>query len=134
MINDYVFGVAATEVQEVLGHQRLTRVPLAPNHIVGLINLRGQVVVALDLRGRLGLPGRESNPTMVNMVLRTDNGPIAVMVDQVGDVMNISDDEIGPVPVTFGPPMDKLLDGVCQLDHGLLLMLNVPEITRPALP
>ena len=131
IINEYQFGVTATEVQEVLGPQRLTKVPMAPSHIVGLINLRGQVVVALDMRGRLGLPIIDTNPNKVNVVLRTEAGPVAIMADKVGDVMNISDDEIRPVPVTFGPPMDKMLEGVCQRESGLLLILKVAEITAP---
>src|SRR3954449_4945108 len=80
----YLFGIEVVKVQEVLRYQRMTAVPLAPPEIAGLINLRGQIVTALDLRRRLDLPDRADAKLPMNVVVRTDEGSLALLVGEGG--------------------------------------------------
>ncbi len=131
MVGDTHFGVDALQVQEVLRHQPMTTVPLAPPDIRGLINLRGQVVTAMDLRRRLDIEG-ETDPTeAMNVVVRTDDGPISFLVDAIGDVLDTSGRELHPVPETLREPLRSLVTGVHQLDDDLLLVLDVKATCRP---
>src|SRR5438132_562711 len=85
-------GVEVLKVQEVIRYQEMTRVPLAPAMIQGLINLRGQIVTAIDLRRRLQLPPRTDGRLPMNVVVRTDDGPVSLLVDSIGDVVELQDD------------------------------------------
>jgi purine-binding chemotaxis protein CheW len=130
-VNNTLFGVDATDVQEVLAPQRLTRVPRASPEVLGLINLRGQVVVTIDMRRLLGLPDRDQEATPVNVVLRTEDGPISVAVDEVGDVLEASDDELDHPPETLSQPTRALVTAVQKLDDELLLVLDVKRTAQP---
>src|ERR1700753_1262982 len=81
------FGVEVERVQEVIRYQEMTRVPLSPPVIAGLINLRGQIVTAINLRHQLGLSVRKSDELPMNVVIRRDDGPISLLVDEIGDVV-----------------------------------------------
>jgi purine-binding chemotaxis protein CheW len=121
------FGVDVLQVQEVIRHQDMTRIPLAPGAVSGLINLRGQIVTAIDLRHRLGLPAKvvetpEDQP--LNVVIRTPEGAISLLVDEIGDVMHVADDVLETPPPTLSEPARRLIDGVYKLDGQLLLVLN----------
>lgn len=130
-VNDTLFGVDATDVQEVLAEQRLTRVPLSSPEVLGLINLRGQVVVTIDMRRLLSLPARDTEGTPINVVLRTDHGPVSVAVDEVGDVLEASDSDLEPPPETLSAPTRALVTAVQKLDHELLLVLDVKRTAQP---
>jgi len=118
------FGIDVVEVQEVLKFQDMTRVPLAPDVIHGLINLRGQIVTALDLRGRLGLPARDSNRRPMNVVIRSGESHVSLLVDEIGDVLEVDDHHFEACPANIDPSTKELLRGVYKLDGGLLLVLD----------
>ena len=80
-VADLFFGVDVLRVQEVLRFQQMTRVPQAPEVIEGLINLRGQIVTAIDMRRRLRLPPRGGDQTPMNIVVRTEDGAVSLLVD-----------------------------------------------------
>jgi purine-binding chemotaxis protein CheW len=126
------FGVDALDVQEVLRHQPMTRVPLASDEVRGLVNLRGQVVIAVDLRHRLGLDERSDDAAAMNLVVRTDDGPVSLLVDRIGDVLPVDEDELEPTPETVQGISRELLLGVIKLDAGLLHVLDVARATAPA--
>src|SRR6202012_2495238 len=88
-VADLFFGVDVLRVQEVLRFQEMTGVPQAPDIIEGLINLRGQIVTAIDMRRRLGLPARSDEQSPMNMVVRTDGGAVSLLVDEIGDVLDV---------------------------------------------
>ncbi|MFP5204403.1 MAG: chemotaxis protein CheW, partial [Acidobacteriota bacterium] len=88
-VADLFFGVDVLRVQEVLRFQQMTRVPKAPEVIEGLINLRGQIVTAIDMRRRLQLPPRAGGQAPTNMVVRTDDGAVSLLVDEIGDVLDV---------------------------------------------
>ncbi len=119
------FGVEVLQVQEVIRYQQMTRVPLAPTVVEGLINLRGQIVTALDLRRRLGLPDRPDGHRPMNIVVRTEDGVISLLVDEIGDVVDVQPDEFEAVPETVRSEVAGLVTGVYKRKERLLLLLDV---------
>jgi purine-binding chemotaxis protein CheW len=118
------FGIEILDVQEVIRYQQMTRVPLAPPVVRGLINLRGQVVVALDLRKRLGLKDRPDGQLPMNVVVHGDDGAVSLLVDDVGDVLEVSEEAFEPPPPTLQGVARTLIRGAYKLDGRLLLVLD----------
>jgi purine-binding chemotaxis protein CheW len=123
-VADLFFGVDVLRVQEVLRFQQMTRVPLAPDVIEGLINLRGQIVTAIDMRRRLGLPPRAGGQTPMNMVVRTADGAISLLVDEIGDVLDVDAAAYERPPENLEPAARDLIRGVYKLKDRLLLVLD----------
>ena len=119
------FGIDVARVQEVLRATTNTRVPLAPQVIGGLVNLRGEIVVALDMRRRLGLPDAAHDAQRMNLVVRTPEGPISLIVDEIGEVMEPTEDQLERIPDTLRGPVRQYADGVVKATGGPLLILNV---------
>ena len=119
------FGVEVHKVQEVLRYQEMTRVPIASRVIRGLINLRGQLVTAIDLRRRLGLDDRDDGVLPMNVIVNTSDGAVSFLVDESGDVIQVAGDTFERPPMTLGAPLRDLVHDVCKLDGRLMLMLNV---------
>ena len=122
-----LFGIAADAVQEVLRAQPITPLPLAPPEVAGLINLRGQIVPALDLRRRLGLPLHHEDAPPSNLVLHGRSGPVSLLIEEIGDVIEIGGQAVEPVPDTVDGRLRRLVSGVCPLADGLLLLLDGEE-------
>jgi purine-binding chemotaxis protein CheW len=114
-------------VQEVLLAQPLTPVPLAHDHISGLLNLRGQIVTAIDLRARLGLAPREADAPSANVIVTTDDGPLSLLVDRLGDVVPVDDATFEPPPDTLDADTARSIKGAFKLDDALLLDLDLDE-------
>ena len=123
-LDDHLFGVDVLDVQEVIRYQAMTYVPLAPQVVEGLINLRGQIVTAVDLRARLELPSRPEGQLPMNVVVHTEDGPVSFLVDKIGDVLDVSEADYEPVPDTLHGVSAELLESVYKLPHGLLLVLD----------
>lgn len=123
-VGDLFFGVEVVKVQEVLRYQEMTRVPLAPGVVQGLINLRGQIVTALDMRSRIGLAPRPPEMTPMNLVLRSEEGAVSLLVDEIGDVLEVEADCYERVPETLPAAQRQLIAGVCKLEGRLLLVLD----------
>src|SRR5580692_5433883 len=90
------FGLDVLKVQEIIRYQEMTRVPLAPPVVRGLINLRGQIVTAIDLRRRLELREREAGSQPMNVVVRTNEGALSFLVDEIGDVLQLDETPFEP--------------------------------------
>jgi purine-binding chemotaxis protein CheW len=118
------FGVDVQQVQEVIRYQELTRVPLAPRVVSGLINLRGQIVTAIDLRERLSLPRRDGDKLPMNVVVRSDDGAVSLLVDEIGDVQEVDAAAFEPVPDTLQGEVRSLIQGAYKLSDRLLLALD----------
>ena len=137
-VDDLVFGVDVLDVQEVIRHQEMTPVPLAPGDVRGLINLRGQIVTAVDLRSRLGLPARPdgvgdtSGDHPLNVVVHTPDGPTSLLVDRIGDVTNVTRDLLEEPPSTLPAGAAAVIDGIYKLDGQLLLALDLAAVLRLA--
>jgi purine-binding chemotaxis protein CheW len=127
------FGVEVLSVQEVIRYQEMTRVPLAPAMIRGLINLRGQIVTAVDLRHRLELPARADHELPMNVVVRTDDGAVSLLVDEIGDVIEIEEDAYEAAPETLRGVARELIQGVYKLKERLLLVLDTERTVNLSL-
>jgi len=126
-LNGLFFGVEVLQVQEVLRYQQMTRVPLASPTVRGLINLRGQIVTALDLRRRLDFPDRAADLNPMNVVVRTGDGAVSLLVDEIGDVVEIADDIFEPPPETLTGVARELVLGIYKLKERLLLILDTEK-------
>lgn len=118
------FGVSVMDVQEVLRYQEMTPVPQAPDAINGLINLRGQIVTAIDLRHRLGLAVRAEGITPMNVVVRSRDEVISLLVDDIGDVIDTTGAALAPVPATVPSAVKDVLVGVIPRAEAILLVLD----------
>ncbi len=124
-VADLFFGVDVLHVQEVLRSQPMTSVPQAPDVIEGLINLRGQIVTAIDMRRRLLLPARGAdNPGSMNIVVRTVDGAVSLLVDEIGDVLGMDASAYERPPDNLAPAARDLIRGVYKLKDRLLLVLD----------
>jgi purine-binding chemotaxis protein CheW len=131
--NGMYFGIWVREVQEVLLYQDMVRVPLASPVVRGLINLRGQIVTAIDLRRRLGLPDGPADVDPMNVVVRTDDGAVSLLVDEIGDVVEVDEKTFEATPETLTGRARELIEGVYKLDGQLLLILDAAKtIDLPA--
>src|SRR5262245_40439072 len=120
----HYFGLDVLKVQEVIRYQEMTRVPLAPPVARGLINLRGQIVTALDLRRRLELQDRPADQLPVNVVVQTDEGAVSLLVDEIGDVLEVSEKLFERPPETLQGTARELVRGAYKLEDRLLLILD----------
>ena len=120
--------VEVSRVQEVIRYQSTTAVPLAGSAIHGLMNLRGQIVTTLDLRKRLGLPERADDKPMMNIVLRSPDGPISLLVDQIGDVVEDAEGSFEQPPETLQGTHRDFIRGAFKRDDGLLLLLDTTKV------
>jgi purine-binding chemotaxis protein CheW len=125
VLDGHLFGVEVETVQEVIRYQETTRVPLAPGAVGGLINLRGQVITALDLRHRLGMPERPHGSLPMNVVVRTEDGAVSLLVDQIGEVIEADARHFEHPPDTVSAQARDLIRGAYKLDGVLLLALDV---------
>ncbi len=121
------FGVEVREVQEVIRYQAMTRVPLASRMVKGLINLRGQIVTAIDLRRRLRLAERPADRLPMNVVVRTDDGPTSLLVDEIGDVLEVDPASFERPPETLPGVARELVLGAYKLKDRLLLPLETAK-------
>lgn len=122
---DHLYGVEVGHVQEVLRAQDLTRVPRAHPAVAGLLNLRGQVVTAVQLRERLGLPPRAPGEKAILVVVRLDGEVVSLLVDAIGDVVDVAEDTFEMPPETLDGAVRDLIRGAYKLDGHLLLALDV---------
>ena len=119
-----MLGIVIERVEEVLRDQKITPVPLAHPDVAGLLNLRGQIVTAVDGRRRLGLTAREDGSEPAIVVIRSAGEAVSLLVDRVGDVVEVADERFVDVPVTVGATIGALTTGAYKLDGNLLLVLD----------
>jgi purine-binding chemotaxis protein CheW len=123
-VADLFFGVDVLRVQEVLRFQQMSRVPQAPDVIEGLINLRGQIVTAIDMRRRLRVPPRAGDQTPMNMVIRAEDGAVSLLVDEIGDVVDVEPVAWERPPENLDPAVRQIIRGVYKMKERLLLVLD----------
>ena len=126
-VNGFYFGVDVLRVQEVIKYQKMTPVPVSPAVVKGLINLRGQIVIAVDMREKMGMPPRENQQLPMNVVVHSDEGAISLLVDKIGDVIEVDDKDLEAPPDSLNGVNRDLLLGVYKLPKTLLLSINVDE-------
>lgn len=126
-LGGHLFGVPVETVQEVLREQALTKVPLSSREVSGLINLRGQIVITIDLRERMGLPTRDEDTEVTNVVVRTSDAVTSLLVDEIGDVLEPDTDRFEAPPDTVPGRVRDLVTRVCKLDRELMLVLDTDK-------
>lgn len=129
-VDHHLLGLDVAHVQEVLSHDHYTPVPLAPPTIAGLFNLRGQVIAAIDLRTQLGLPAHPTARPTMNVIIRTATDPISLLVDRIGEVIELPDHAHEPPPDTLTGPARHLITGAFKLEDRLLLTLDTSNATN----
>ena len=133
-LEDQLFGLDVLCVQEVVRQQSFTRVPLAHRVVRGLSNLRGQIVTALDLRRRLDLPDLDESHEPMNVVVQTDEGPVSLLVDGIGDVLELPDEQFERPPETLRGPARDVIQGAYKLPSRLLTILDMNKIVSLPAP
>lgn len=127
-LGDLFLGIEVLQVQEVIRPQAVTRVPLGPKAVRGLINLRGQIVTAIELRECLGLPPRANADEAMNVVVRTDEGAVSLLVDEIGDVIEVEDEQHEMLPETLPLAARGLIRGIYKLPGQLMLVLDLDAV------
>lgn len=123
-----VFGIPVLQVQDVLGTQRVTKIPLAPPEVAGSLNLRGRIVTAIDVRCRLGLPRRETSQREMSVVVELEGELYSLIIDEVGDVMSLDNENFEGTPATLDPVWRDVSAGIYRLDGQLMVVLDVPKL------
>lgn len=123
-LHDLYFGVDVQKVQEVIRYQEMTRIPLAPPVVRGLINLRGQIVTAIDMRRRLELSEFPEDRLPMNVVIRTESGPLSLLVDEIGDVLEVNEEDFEQPPEMLRGVVREMIRGTYKLRNRLLLNLD----------
>jgi purine-binding chemotaxis protein CheW len=127
-VNQQFYGIDVLQVQEIVRSQPLTRVPLAAPMVRGLMNLRGQIVTAIDMRRRLALPERDEQCELVNVVLQTGDGAVALLVDEIGDVVEVDEQQFERPPDTLRGPSRDLILGAYKRPGQLLVILDPQQV------
>jgi purine-binding chemotaxis protein CheW len=123
-----LFGIPVLTVQDVLGEQRITCVPLALPEVAGTLNLRGRIVTAIDMRRRLRLPPREKAAAAMNVVVDRSGELYSLIVDSVGEVLSLPADQFERNPSTLEPTWREVSVGVYRLETGLMVVLDVEKL------
>lgn len=126
-LNGLCFGVPVRDVQEVLRYQEMTPAPLASDVVSGLINLRGEIVMAIDLRRRMGMPDRPDDQHPMNVVVRAQGEVVSLLVDEIGDVLEVDPDAFEESPETVEGVARELIKGVFKLEDRLMLVLDTDK-------
>ena len=131
-VHNLFLGIEVDSVQEIIRQQKMTVVPLAPSVIEGLINLRGQIVIAIDARRSLGLPQWEGEDTRANIVVRSEDGAVSLLVDDIDDVMDVPLDAWSQVPDNMPAEQRELIECVYNLKQGLMLAIDTAHLLQVA--
>jgi purine-binding chemotaxis protein CheW len=128
MIGGQLFGLPISRVQDVFMPERLTRVPLSSSDVAGVLNLRGRIVTAIDMRARLGLPKNADGkpPMAIGVDLRGES--YGLLIDSIGEVLKLPDNGREVNPVNLDPRMAKMANGVHRLDGQLMVVLDVDRV------
>lgn len=129
-IDDQLFGLPILQVQDVLGSQIVTPVPLAPPEVAGSLNLRGRIVTAIRVRKRLSLPAAPAGVNEMSIVVEFEEELYSLIFDAVGDVLSLDIQDYESNPSTLDPNFRKVADGIYRLKDQLLVVLDVPKMLR----
>ncbi|MCB9988682.1 MAG: chemotaxis protein CheW [Rhodospirillales bacterium] len=128
VIAGQLFGIPVLQVQDVLGEQRVTKIPLAPPEVAGSLNLRGRIVTAIDVRCRLGLNINTDAGTEMSVVVEHENELYSLIIDDVGDVLTLYHCDFEGNPATLDPVWREISLGIYQMEKQLLVVLDVPKL------
>ena len=124
-IGDQLFGAAVADIHDVFAPTSITPVPLGPSEVAGVLNLRGRIVTAIDSRGRLGLPKRESDDAIMAIGIERGNESFGLIVDSVGEVVRLDDDKKEDVPANLDPAWAQIASGIYRMNDDLLVIMDI---------
>ena len=128
MIEKQLFGIPVLQVRDVLGPQRITRVPLSPQQIAGVLNLRGRIVTAINVRQCLNLPPYAGDRGGMSVVIEHHGELYSLMIDSVGEVLSLREDAFEANPPTLNPRWREVSNGIYRLEAELLVILDVDRL------
>ncbi len=128
VIGGQLFGLPILRVQDVFAPERLTRVPLAPLEIAGVLNLRGRIVTLIDMRRRLGLGQRDDGVPAMAVGVEARGESYGLLIDSVGEVLKLDDMACEPNPTNLDPRLASVSTGIYRLDGQLLMVLDVDSV------
>lgn len=123
-----LFGIPVLTVQDILGPQRITRIPLAPPEVAGALNLRGRIVTAIDVRSRLRLPARKAGDEGMAVVVEHDQELYSLLIDSVGDVLSLAESKFERNPTTMDAVWREVSVGIYRLKSELMMVLDVDRL------
>ena len=123
-----IFGIPVLQVQDVLGEQRVTKIPLAPPEVAGALNLRGRIVTAINVRKKLGLEVDDDFNSQMSVVVEHDQELYSLVIDQVGDVLSFDHENYEATPATLDPLWRSISLGIYRMESQLLVILDVPKL------
>jgi purine-binding chemotaxis protein CheW len=127
-VGDQLFGLPIGRVQDVFVLDRMTRVPLAAPEIAGVLNLRGRIVTAIDMRRRLGLPERSEARKRMAIGIECKGESYGLLIDTIGEVLKLSSSSREDNPVNLDPRLARVSAGVHRLEDRLLVVLDVDRV------
>jgi purine-binding chemotaxis protein CheW len=128
VIGGQLFGLPILRVQDVFIPERVTRVPLAPPEIAGVLNLRGRIVTLIDMRDRLGLDKRQDNGPAMAIGVESRGESYGLLIDSVGEVLKLDDDTREANPINLDPRLARVSDGIHRLEGQLLMVVDVERV------
>ncbi len=123
-LDDALYGIPIVGLQEIVRFREMMTVPLAPKEVAGLLNLRGQIVMAIDLRARMGLKPRSTDDRPINLIVRSSTDTISLLVDRIGDMVEVDSTMFDPTPPTVPAGIRDLVSGTYKLPNQLLVVIN----------
>jgi purine-binding chemotaxis protein CheW len=127
-IADQLFGIPVLEVHDVLRKLSLTKIPLASPEVAGVLNLRGRIVTAIDVRKRLGLPDLPEDQNGMSIVVECQGEPYSLLIDSVGEVLGLNAEDLQQNPVTLDARWRDVSAGIFRLDDKLLVILQIDRL------
>ena len=127
-IADQIFGIPVLQVQDVLGDQKVTKIPMAPPEVAGALNLRGRIVTAINVRKKLGLEVDDNFDHQMSVVVEHEGELFSLVIDEVGDVLTFEHENYEPTPATLDPLWKGVSQGIYRMDNQLLVVLDVPKL------
>lgn len=127
-IDGQLFGLPINNVQDVFNPENMTKVPLANREIAGVLNLRGRIVTAIDMRKRLDLPDREPGQSFMSVGIESKNESYGLLIDAVGEVLRLKVSEMEPNPANLEQHWAQVSSGVYRLEGQLLVVLDVDRV------
>lgn len=124
------YGIDVMRVQEVTNSLPVTKIPLAPHYVLGLINLRGQIAIAVGLSELFGIAETKKITTNMTVICRIDGSLLSLFVDSIGDVIEIPETEYEPVPDTIKGPIRKFMSGVFKTKDSIISIIDLDKMTK----
>lgn len=128
LLDSQLLGIPVLAVHDVLNAQQITSIPLAPDWVSGVLNLRGRIVTAINLRRRLGLPALDKDAKSMSVVVEHQGEPYSLQIDSVGEVLSLEDQFFEKNPVTLDPVWRDVSKGIYRLENQLLAILDVEKL------